>query len=180
MVRHLLPLLPLSLRCYFEPFIGGGALFFAAEPAKSVLSGKNPDLINCYVQVRDNPADVICCLATMRNTPEDYYAIRETETEDKIEKAARLIYLMALSFNGIHRVNLNGKFNVPYGHKVNLDPCDERKIFATSAALANTELKSLDFEDAVEIAWSGDLVYFDPPYTVAHGNNGFIKYNAKI
>ncbi len=87
---------------------------------------------------------------------------------------------MTLSFNGIHRVNLQGNFNVPYGYKEYLDPCDASKILAVSACLSSVELRHGDFELTSIDAKAGDFIYFDPPYTVAHGNNGFLKYNAHI
>jgi DNA adenine methylase len=77
-------------------------------------------------------------------------------------------------------VNLNGQFNVPYGHKTHLVPCDTEKIRNASKLLKRAVVDDQDFEKALTRASEGDLVYLDPPYTVAHGNNGFIKYNSKI
>jgi DNA adenine methylase len=91
-----------------------------------------------------------------------------------------LIYLATLSFNGIHRVNLKGQFNVPYGEKRHLKPCDAARLRRASVTLKNARIESEDFEDAVRTATEGDFIYMDPPYTVAHSNNGFVKYNAKI
>jgi DNA adenine methylase len=91
-----------------------------------------------------------------------------------------LIYLTSLAFNGIYRVNLSGQFNVPYGYKTHLSPCDEVRIRESSISLKSAVITHQDFEPALHDARQGDLVYLDPPYTVAHGNNGFIKYNAKI
>jgi len=136
--------------------------------------------MNCYLQVRDRPSEVIAHLEIMKNTESDYYSIRSRVCICPFEQAARLIYLMELSFNGIHRVNLKGEFNVPYGHKTHLKPCDPSRIKEASAALATAELVVGDFKDTVASAGRGDVVYFDPPYTVAHSNNGFVKYNAKI
>jgi DNA adenine methylase len=180
LLKHLLPLLPDSYGTYYEPFFGGGALFFALQPQVAVLSDLNPDLINCYRQVRDRPNEVIEHLGRLKNTREDYYSIREQIPADEVGKAARLIYLVRLSFNGIYRLNSAGKFNVPYGNRLMLQPCDPERILLISAALSRTELVCQDFEEAVRDASVGDVVYLDPPYTVAHGNNGFLQYNAKI
>ena len=98
------------------------------------------------------PDAVIAHLSKLRNTKEDYYAIRENMPSDEISRAARFIYLMTLSFNGIHRVNLQGKFNVPYGYKEYLDPCDTAKILQTSTLLSSAELLAEDFESAVSEA----------------------------
>jgi DNA adenine methylase len=180
LLKHILPLFPQSFGTYYEPFIGGGAVFFRLQPNGAVLSDKNCELINCYVSVRDRPAEVISYLADMPNTNEDYFRIRRMEPSDSVERAARLIYLTTLSFNGIHRVNLKGKFNVPYGGKTHLRPSDPDKINAASTALSQAVLLCADFEESLSQASEGDLVYLDPPYTVAHSNNGFVKYNDKI
>ncbi len=180
LVRHILPLIPTQFGTYFEPFLGGGALFFALAPEASVLSDHNRELMTCYEQVRDYPGEVIHTLSAMPNSSEDYYRIRGERPTDLIEIAARLIYLTTLSFNGIHRVNLRGEFNVPYGRKLHVDPCDPVRIKATSQVLTGSTLRHGDFSGSLTAAKSGDVVYLDPPYTVAHGQNGFVKYNAKI
>ncbi|MDQ5825662.1 MAG: Dam family site-specific DNA-(adenine-N6)-methyltransferase [Chloroflexota bacterium] len=180
LLKYLLPLVPSHFGRYYEPFLGGGALFFALQPARAQLSDSNADLINCYIQVRDNPEAVINELRQLKNTADEYYKIRGDVPEDCIAQAARFIYLMALSFNGIHRLNGDGKFNVPYNHKPQADYYDPQRIRAASVALASAKLSTCDFEQALTTAEGGDLIYFDPPYTVAHGNNGFIEYNAKI
>ena len=179
-LQRLLSLMPTSFNTYYEPFLGGGALFFALRPNYAVVADNNTDLVNCYIQVRNRPEEVIMSLSAYRNTCEDYYAIRARVPLHDVERAARLIYLTTLSFNGIHRVNLRGEFNVPYGYKYHVKPCDPPKIRAVSRVLSSAALICGDFESAVRDADTGDLVYFDPPYTVAHGNNGFIKYNAEI
>ena len=182
--RELLPhttrLLPLNSRRYFEPFVGGGAVFFATRPRDAFLSDTDSELINCYIQVRDRPELVIARLASLRNTEEDYYKVRRSIPRTDVGRAARTIYLATLAFNGIHRKNTEGQFNVPYGYKWHLRPCDRPRIRAASHALQRTQLRCGDFEIAVEDAGKRDVVYLDPPYTVAHGNNGFLKYNAKI
>lgn len=179
-IKSLLPLVSDNFRTYYEPFVGGGALFFAIQPSKAFLSDSNPELMNCYLQVRDHSDEVIEQLGMLRNSKEDYYQVRENVPSSPIAKAARLIYLVTLSFNGIHRLNLKGQFNVPYGYKTYLEPCDAARIRAVSAALSRAEITCADFESAASPAGNGDLVYLDPPYTVSHGNNGFLKYNARI
>ena len=155
-------------------------MFFALQPKTAVLTDTNPDLINCYIQVRDRPDEVIAHLSKLKNTEQDYYRIRDKVPEDNVARAARLIYLAALSFNGIYRLNSSGTFNVPYGYRTYLQPCDPIKIKAVSKSLSSAKLYCRDFELSVASAKKGDLIYVDPPYTVAHGNNGFLKYNAKI
>jgi DNA adenine methylase len=180
LVNFILRIVPRRFNRYFEPFLGGGALFFALQPRKAYLSDKNADLIHAYLQVRDQPEAVIKELRKLRNSETDYYKIRSSWPMDDAARAARLIYLITLAFNGIYRVNLKGEFNVPYGYKIHLDPCNEERIGNASKLLKRAIMRDQDFEKALNRAEEGDLVYLDPPYTVAHGNNGFIKYNAKI
>ena len=180
LVNQLLPAFPAKIKRYFEPFLGGAAVFFALRPRQSILSDSNPELVNCYIQVRDNPETLLEALRKLRNTEPNYYRVRSQEPTEPIERAARLLFLTTLSFNGIFRQNLDGRFNVPYGKKTHLDTADRTKILAASEGLRGSRILCADFEKSTESANSGDLVYFDPPYTVAHGNNGFVKYNAKI
>lgn len=180
LVGSLLEYVPVEFEKYFEPFFGGGALFFALEPESAVISDLNEELINCYRVVRDDPAGLIKVLKTFKNDEENYYVIRGYKPRTEVRRAARLLYLTRLSFNGIHRVNLKGEFNVPYGRKTHLQSLDEAAIYAASTALQGAEILIGDFEAATATAGAGDLVYFDPPYTVAHANNGFVKYNERI
>jgi len=180
LLPQLLPLIPTSFHRYIEPFFGGGALFFAVQPSSALLSDSNEDLINCYRQIRDNPRRLLSYLSRMKNSEEEYYRIRSMSPRSETGKAARFLYLATLSFNGIYRVNRHGVFNVPYGHKTHLSVYQPERTMQISRALAKCDLECLDFEEALERACPYDLIYLDPPYTVAHGQNGFRKYNAKI
>jgi DNA adenine methylase len=171
---------PRKAKRYYEPFLGGAAVFFAFRPEKAILSDTNPELVNCYVQVRDNPDQLLRALRRLHNTEANYYRVRSQEPTNLINRAARLLFLTTLSFNGIFRQNLEGVFNVPYGKKIHLNPADGQRIVAASGGLQGAKIICSDFEEATDTARKDDLVYFDPPYTVAHGNNGFLKYNAKI
>jgi len=171
---------PTKFRRYFEPFLGSGALFFSLQPKDATLSDANGELVQMYLEVRNNVEGVIESLRRLRNSEEDYYHVRAANPRTPASRAARLIYLCTLSFNGIYRQNLKGEFNVPYGQKTHLRTYDIHKLRQASAALSGKNILHGDFEDAVSGAGRGDFVYFDPPYTVAHGNNGFVKYNAKI
>ena len=165
---------------YYEPFLGGGAVYFALLPTRAVLSDANVELINAYLQVRDNAEELAQVLRSFKNSESDYYAVRAMSPRTPVRKAARMLYLTRLAFNGIHRVNLRGEFNVPYGYKTHLSTIDEELLFGASAALRSADFMSGDFEHTTRNAGKGDIVYFDPPYTVAHGNNGFVKYNERI
>jgi DNA adenine methylase len=144
------------------------------------VSDLNPELINCYQVTKDVPEKLIAKLRLLKNDEDSYYTVRASQPRSDVGKAARFIYLCTLSFNGIYRVNQAGKFNVPYGYKSHIDPCDANLIVAVSKKLSNCQILCSDFETVARRARRGDCVYFDPPYTVAHGNNGFLKYNEKI
>jgi DNA adenine methylase len=176
----ILDFIPQVYGTYYEPFLGGGAIFFALLPTSGVLSDTNAELINAYVHVRDYPDDVAKILRSLRNTEQGYYEVRSSSPRTPLRKAARTLYLTRLAFNGIHRVNLKGEFNVPYGHKTHLNTVDLDQLQQTSEALQGTELLAGDFESISCRAQAGDVLYFDPPYTVAHANNGFVKYNERI
>lgn len=180
LVPRLLKLVPEAYGRYFEPFVGGGAMFFALRPAKARLGDKNSDLINAYRSIRDDSGKVAQLLRSMLRTEKHYYQVRAQQPTDDFERAARTIYLTTLAFNGIHRVNREGAFNVPYGRRDYPELGSEALLRSYGQALKDTELESGDFEHTLRDAVAGDLVYLDPPYTVAHSNNGFLKYNARI
>lgn len=166
---------------YFEPFLGGGAVFFMLRPTEALLSDINSELIQAYCAVRDSLEDVIEVLLTLKNTRDDFYRIRTWRPRSRARRAARFIYLNKTCFNGLYRENLAGHFNVPYGrHKYNTRYCDIAQLEAASHALQNCHLRTADFVTSVKSAKRGDLVYFDPPYITGHQNNGFVEYNAKV
>lgn len=171
----------IQIEHYHEPFLGGGAVFFSREhKKKSYLSDANPQLINAYIQVRDNPEGVIALFQEMPNTKEDYYRIRDDITADNtVENAARFIYLNQTSFNGLYRVNREGRYNVPYGFRETWVYHMDR-IRSASIKLQNTRIEVGDFEVNKYRIKRNDLVFLDPPYTVSHNNNGFIQYNQNL
>ncbi len=180
LVPKLLELAPQSVRRYFEPFFGAGALFFALRPEHALVSDSNAELMDCYRAIRDEPEAVARVLGSMPQDRASYYVCRSTHPSDRIDRAARLIYLTTLAFNGIYRVNLDGEFNVPYGGREYRNLADVARLRTYADSLASAEIISGDFEERLDAAAPGDLVYLDPPYTVAHANNGFLKYNDRI
>lgn len=180
LIHHLAPLVPASKGRYYEPFFGGGALFFSVQPDLATLSDANAELIDCYEEVKANPDAVLKELSKLKNSEASYYKVRASEPILGAARAAKLLYLTTLAFNGIYRQNLQGKFNVPYGQKSHIRLAESIPVLAASHALRQAKLLCADFETGVAGAVKDDVVYFDPPYTVAHGNNGFVKYNAKI
>ncbi|MDE4272943.1 Dam family site-specific DNA-(adenine-N6)-methyltransferase [Phaeobacter gallaeciensis] len=166
---------------YIEPFLGGGAGFLSLTPQNSIISDVNYNLISVYEVVRDNHEALVTTLAKHqeRHSPEYYYTIRSKEYSCKVEKASQFIYLNRTCWNGLYRLNKKGKFNVPIGSKTKvLLPDDD--FASISAILKNSSLRCCDFEETISEAQKGDLLFVDPPYTVAHNKNGFVKYNEKI
>jgi len=166
---------------YFEPFLGGGALFFALHPRKSVLSDVNPDLINAYKQTKLNADLIIQKLKAIPVNARTYGGLRKSIPDDPLDRAIRFLYLNRTAFSGIYRLNREGQFNVPYGGgERTAEPLWRDQLLLKAARrLHRARLVVGDFESVLEEAGAGDLVYCDPTYTVAHNNNGFIRYNER-
>ena len=178
--QKLLAELPEEYGTYVEPFLGGGSLFFAVLPRKARLSDANAELINAYRMVCHKHAELERWLRWLQrlHSKELYYKIRSRMGGGDFWAALRFIYLNRTCWNGLYRVNLRGEFNVPIGTK---DLIEYRNgLSAQAQALERAHLKCADFQTALREAKVGDFAYVDPPYTVRHNNNGFIKYNEKI
>lgn len=180
LAKEINALLPNNYKRYIEPFLGGGALFFHLNPKLATLSDLNDDLINTYKQVRDNVEEVILKLSRYEICPNVYKKIRSSNPRLSFTKAVKFLYLNRTAFNGIYRVNREGKFNVPFGCKEGTIICDEDLLRNSSKLLRNKKLQISDFESVINGAEVGDLVYADPPYTTKHNNNGFRRYNETI
>jgi DNA adenine methylase len=166
---------------YHEPFLGGAAVFFGLElHGRAWLSDLNGDLIQTYRAIRSNPEAIGQTLAQMQNTREHYYEVRASNPPDEIGRAARFIFLNHTSFNGLYRVNLKGEYNVPYGNRKKINLPTESHLRSVAARLSQATLEHKHFEEVIDWVGEGDLVFLDPPYTVAHNNNGFIKYNQQL
>jgi DNA adenine methylase len=164
---------------YHEPFLGGASVFLALPTRNALLSDLNEDLVETYEQVRDDVEAVIGHLQEHRNTEKYYYSVRSSRPKIPAKRAARFIYLNQTSFNGIYRVNLNGVYNVPYGHR-SKHFVEEENLRSVSAQLQGCTITAADFEDSALRASKNDFVFLDPPDTVSHNHNGFIKYNQKL
>jgi DNA adenine methylase len=183
LVPDLLRLAPKAIETYFEPFVGAGALFFALHSAgrfrRAVLADRNPELIDCYKALRDDVDGVIGALKRMEPDQDTYYRIRAQDpaTLDLSDRAARMIYLNKVGFNGLYRVNSGGQFNVPFGRHRRPQICHEPRLRAAARALAgNVELVCRDFAETVQRARPGDFVYFDPPYVPVSATAYFTAY----
>lgn len=174
-------LLKIPFKRYIEPFLGSGAIFFHLAPRKAILADRNQELIEAYQVIKDDWELVLHELRKHQknHSKQYYYAIRQSKPRTPHTRAARFIYLNRTCWNGLYRVNLRGEFNVPIGTKssVLLDTDDFGSI---SKLLVNVELCVSDFENIINRAGPDDFVFIDPPYTVKHNLNGFIKYNENL
>jgi DNA adenine methylase len=164
---------------YHESFVGGGSVFFKFSPKSSFISDSNEWLIETYNLIKENPYKIIEHLEKFSKEKEDYYKIRSENYTNKFKRSAQFIYLNQMSFNGIFRVNLSGKYNVPYGNRREYN-FDCENIISVSSALKNTHITHSDFSNTIDNVEEGDLVFLDPPYTITHNLNGFVQYNQKI
>ncbi len=179
---ELLKNMPENYNRYFEPFIGGGALFFELQPENAYISDMNEELINLYQVVRNNVDELITDLQKHDISKEYFMEIRNIDrTEDyenwsSIQKASRFIYLNRTCFNGMYRVNSKGEFNVPFGHYKNPRIVDENNLINCSNLLQRTEIRHADFSEILTKVQEGDFVYFDPPYVPLSATSSFTSY----
>lgn len=171
---------------YFEPFVGGGALFFDLAPEQAVINDFNEELINAYRQIKNNPGELINLLIKHKeNNSKDYYLeLRSADRDGRIsrmtgvERAARILYMLRVDFNGLYRVNSKNQFNVPYGRYKNPKIVDVDLLYQISGYLNENDIEILqtDFAEAIKDAQTGDFVYFDPPYIPLNETSSFTSY----
>lgn len=174
-------LIPNNFNRYIEPFLGGGSVFFHLQPSYSLLGDTNPDLIAAYCGIKENWKGVVKSLKyhSRQHSEEYYYEIRKKHPKTIIQRASRMIYLNRTCFNGVYRVNLRGEFNVPRGTKDSV-LLDKDRFSMMAKLLEGADIRHADFELLINEAQAGDFVFADPPYTVRHNFNGFVKYNEKL
>lgn len=194
LVDEIIARMPEKFNTYFEPFVGGGALFFELkkrgmlEGKKSYLFDANKELINTYNTVKNNPYELIEILKEFQNkhSHDFYYEIRAMDRENSFTslpdamRSARFIYLNKTCFNGLYRVNSKGFYNVPMGRYKNPAICDTSTILSASHALQDAEVLHVDFAKVLDFAKKGDFVYFDPPYYPLTATSSFTAYNQDI
>lgn len=174
----------INTQSYFEPFIGGGAMFFDLQPQCATISDRNPLLINCYKVVRDHVNELIEELKQHKNEESYYYDLRSWDRNDilakksEVESAARIIFLNKTCYNGLFRVNASGQFNVPFGRYENPNILEADVLKAVSEYLSTNKINILneDFQSAVNEAKAEDFIYFDPPYDPVSTTASFTSY----
>ncbi len=183
LLPELLNHVPNTYGRYIEPFVGAGALFFHLQPKRALLADLNGDLINCYEVVRDQIQSLIDELQKYVNDEKLYYKVRNRNPNrlNPVQQAARTIYLNKTCYNGLYRVNKDGKFNVPFGKRVNPTICDESKLMAAHLALKDVDLVCGDYKEVLQkYAEPGDFVYLDPPYYPVGGHADFKRYTKEF
>ncbi len=192
LLEQILPLFPKKFNDYYEPFVGGGAVFFELfskgilKNKKVILSDINSELVNTYNVIKNNPFELISKLEEYKeqHSKEFYYQIRELDRKEdyknfsNIEKATRFIYLNKTCFNGLYRVNKKGYFNTPMGSYKNPNIVDRNVILSASEALKNVTIKHQSFKEVLKEAKKDDLVYFDPPYYPLNDTSNFTSYDS--
>ena len=188
--RQLLPeiikYVPKTYSTYYEPFVGAGALFFELMPRKAVINDLNKELIITYKSIKSDLSKLISELEKheRNNSKEYFYEVRNWDRlEDfnkkpNYEKAARLMYMNKVVYNGLYRVNSSGHFNVPYGKYKNPNILDRTLLKNISKYLKNSDIKILssNYLQAVKDVQKGDFVYFDPPYDPLNDTSSFTSY----
>ncbi|MBI5345535.1 MAG: Dam family site-specific DNA-(adenine-N6)-methyltransferase [Chlamydiae bacterium] len=180
-VAHtLIDFFPKFFMKYYEPFLGGGSLFFALSPQKAILSDENKWLIDTYIALKNDWKKVTHYLEKMVNNNQEFLKIRSIDpwTLDLFERAAQFIFLNKTCFRGLFRVNSTGRFNVPYG-AYNRRYYDSENLEAVASMLTSAEIKSGDFELGIDGVKERDFVYFDPPYYKLGGYSDFNRYTPK-
>jgi DNA adenine methylase len=186
----LLPLFPPKFKRYIEPFVGGGAVFFALAGEnrfeEAVLNDWNAELVLLYAIVKLEPAALMRALDEIeaqyvKQPSETYYTIRALDLAamSEVAQAARFIALNKMGFNGLYRVNKAGKFNVPWGKKEKVSTYDEANIRDCSAALHLATVFEGDFSHVMDRADEGDVIYLDPPYLPISATSDFTAYTAR-
>lgn len=186
LLPKLLPYVPLTIQNYHEPFLGGGAMYFAVADfvaGTSYLSDLNQELLNAWIAIRDHADELESLLDDYRakdaaGGKEFYLSVRPLQLQGTVDRAARFLYLNQTSWNGLWRVNKFGKFNVPWGdrpfHGLTRDVID-----SVSARLQNANIGVRDFREAIPLAEPGDFVYLDPPYLPLSDTSKFYLYTEK-
>jgi DNA adenine methylase len=185
MAGQVISRMPSKICTYYEPFIGGGAVFFELARQKRFVQAHigdcNADLVTAYKTVRDNVEALISELkeSGYEYNKENYLRVRAVDpnTLSVVKRSARFLFLNKTCFNGLYRVNKHGQFNVPFGKYDNPMICDEQNLRAASETLKGVEISKVDFEEMLHAPKEGDVVYLDPPYMPASKTSKFTAYS---
>jgi DNA adenine methylase len=182
LLKDLTSYMPTAYNRYIENFAGGASLFFHLRPKNAILIDCNEELINFYTVLRDHTDELLDSLEQHINHEEYFYYIREQDqckeykdTSD-VERASRFLFLNKTCFNGLHRVNSKGYFNVPFGFRNGPTINDKFLLMECAESLKDTHIERAHFSKILDYVKSGDFVYMDPPYDILDSNS-FTGYN---
>lgn len=164
---------------YFEPFLGGAAMYLSIEPKNAFLSDTNEQLIEFYLTCIRFSEEVIARARQFSNSEDVYYRVRSSNPTSPIGRAARFLYLNRTCWGGIFRMNQKGVFNVPFGNSGRII-CNKAAVVESAMILRNANFSCCDFQEAFSDAGKGDVIFADPPYTSRGQFNGFVRYNEKL
>jgi DNA adenine methylase len=190
LLPKILPLIPKFEGIYYEPFFGGGAVFFELKPKKAILNDINDELINLY-NVFKNSHEINKLISILKfhednHSKNHFLSIRNIDRDPKFKhldstvRAARFLYLNKACFNGLYRVNSKGFFNVPFNNSVRVDLVDDDNFLKLEKYLKenNINFHSKNYQDVLKNITDKDFVYFDPPYDVIDDKNSFTTYSS--
>ena len=182
LLKHLVPLIPGQFGKYYEPFLGGGSLFFFLCPERAEISDASASLMDIYRAIKRDPEGVLEFLRPLRPSRSAFEKIKEMTPASDAEKGGSFIFLNRACWNGLYRVNSDGKFNVPYGWpKTNhLIDADNLRRCAKQLRRRSVSLRHQDFEEISKRVEKNDFVFFDPPYVTSHNMNGFVDWNEDL
>jgi DNA adenine methylase len=184
LLSRLLPHFPETMADYFEPFLGGGSVFFAVRAritGQAHLSDLNAELINAWQVIASSPPTaLLTALSRYRiaDSEDFYYRVREEAPADPVDRAARFIYLNQTSWNGLWRVNRYGEYNVPWGQR-SFRGLLQDSVEAVAAVTAAASIQVADFRQVLVRASHGDFVYLDPPYLPVSDTSKFSFYTER-
>ena len=181
LISEILQRSPNSFNNYFEPFLGGGAVFFSISHSRAIIGDINEELINSYKTIKSDVRELIKLLKRYKilHNKDFFYKIRNVNPKNisRVERVARLIYLNKTCFNGLYRVNSKGEFNVPFGSYKNPLICDEENLIAVHHKLKKTKIIHANYSTITKTTSKNDFVYFDPPYEPVSSSSNFVNYS---
>ena len=187
LLHAIVPLVPTEYDCYYEPFVGAGAVLLDLQPSKAIANDTNEELINVYNIIKKQPDELIYLLKEYEklHCEEFYYKLRAVDRDEErfsqmtaLYKAARTIYLNRTCYNGLYRVNSKGYFNTPMGRNSSIQIVNEKGICGISEFLnrASVTFLNQDYKQVLESVTSDDFVFLDPPYYPTN-KDSFLRYD---
>lgn len=186
LLSTMVPLLPDNYNTYCEPFVGGGALLFHIQPHTAIINDINTEIITAYNVIKYDVENLIVELKTFKNESDFYYWVRSWDRDADaynnildIKKAARVLYLNKTCFNGLYRVNNQGKYNAPFGKYKNPNIVNEVVLRHISEYFNKCDITILnaDYTKVLESLPRDSFVYLDPPYDPITKTANFTKYS---